>query len=76
MKNRNAIEPIGHVPVYRRIEIGQRRYEVPAIIEAVAPYVSATEQDRIWSITRQAAEGCGAPTISPSDYIAPDGDAA
>ena len=84
MINRNA-EPITkeHRPVYRRIEIGQRRYEPPAIVEAISPYISVAEQDRVWTITRQTAEGCNQPSIivsdssiAPSEYIAPSEDCA
>jgi hypothetical protein len=76
-----SIEPIDHVPVYRRIEIGQRRHEPPTIVEAIRPYITAEQQDRLWAITRQTAEGCNQPSIAApsssinsSEYVAPDED--
>ena len=65
-----------HRPIYRRIEIGPRPHVPPAVIEAIPPYVSAEEQERIWAITRHTAEGCSAPTINQSEYLAPSEDCA
>jgi hypothetical protein len=71
-----SIEPCDHVPVYKRIELGVRRREPPAIIETIRPYISVEKQEQIWAITRQTAIGTNAPAIFSSEYIAPDQDGA
>ena len=57
-----TIEPIAHVPVYRRIELRPVRVRVPPEpVNARAEHIRRAEADRIWAITRQTAEGCNPP---------------
>jgi hypothetical protein len=58
-----SIEPCGHVPVYKPIEMRPvRTPEPPAPVNARAERIRSAEADRIWAITRQTAEGCNQPT--------------
>jgi hypothetical protein len=58
-----SIEPIAHMPVYKRIELRPVRVrEPPEPVNARAERIRSAEADRIWTITRQTAEGCNQPT--------------
>jgi hypothetical protein len=60
---RMSIEPIAHMPVYKRIELRPVRVrELPEPVNARAERIRSAEADRIWAITRQTAEGCNQPT--------------
>lgn len=57
------IDVIGHVPVYKRIELRPVRVsQPPEPVNARAEHIRRAEADRIWAITRQTAQGCNEPT--------------
>lgn len=63
LEARMSIEPIAHMPVYKRIELRPVRVrEPPEPVNARAERIRSAEADRIWAITRQTAEGCNQPT--------------
>jgi hypothetical protein len=63
LEARMSIEPCGHVPVYKPIEMWPVRTPVPPEpVNARAERIRSAEADRIWGITKQTAEGCNQPT--------------
>lgn len=59
----SIIEPCGHVPIYKPIDIHPvRTPEPPEPVNAHAERARRADADRIWAITKQTAEGCNQPT--------------
>ena len=67
-----SIEPIDHIPIYKRIKIGSDYSPGSPMPTSVPQPVYAEQQrrlaegERIWAITRQTAIGTNAPTIAPT----------
>jgi hypothetical protein len=58
-----SIEPCGHVPIYKPIEMRPvRTPEPPEPVNARAERIRSAEADRIWAIIRHTAQGCNQPT--------------
>jgi hypothetical protein len=66
---KRAVEPIGHIPVYKPIDFRPvRKPSEPAgPVDLLTEALRRMKAERIWQITRQTAEGCNAPSIAPAE---------
>jgi hypothetical protein len=66
-----GIEPLSHTPPYRRIDLSPvRRATDPADpIDLLGVAMDKLKAERLWQITKQAAQGCNQPSIVPVEDV-------
>ena len=65
------INPSSHIPPYKRIDLTPvRRPTEPADpIDLLAVAMDKLKVERLWQITKQAAQGTNQPSIAPVEHV-------